>query len=176
MGGTASHSRLSGRLNRLSPFRRYHAKIACRDFCRNERNWARRGDHVGALSAINALQVAENTRLSVRWQYQTGQWKVNGGRPWNRTKRESPRGSYSPLPHLAACRPPGCLGGTPNADNDRRLSGQAGFVPPRKSRLNAPHCESATPARISPIARKSRVSSASPRKIVPSSTDHSGTW
>ena len=30
----------------------------------------------------------------------------NGGRPWNRTKRESPRGSYSPLPHLAACRPP----------------------------------------------------------------------
>ncbi len=31
----------------------------------------------------------------------------NGGRPWNRTKRESPRGSYSPLPHLAACRPPG---------------------------------------------------------------------
>ena len=29
----------------------------------------------------------------------------NGGRPWNRTKRASPRGSYSPLPHLAACRP-----------------------------------------------------------------------
>ncbi len=26
----------------------------------------------------------------------------NGGRPWNRTRRESPRGSYSPLPHLAA--------------------------------------------------------------------------
>ena len=31
--------------------------------------------------------------------------KQNGGRPWNRTKRASPRGSYSPLPHLAACRP-----------------------------------------------------------------------
>lgn len=30
----------------------------------------------------------------------------SGGRPWNRTRRESPRGSYSPLPHLAACRPP----------------------------------------------------------------------
>ncbi len=29
----------------------------------------------------------------------------SGGRPWNRTRRESPRGSYSPLPHLAACRP-----------------------------------------------------------------------
>ena len=29
----------------------------------------------------------------------------DGGRPWNRTKRASPRGSYSPLPHLAACRP-----------------------------------------------------------------------
>ena len=30
---------------------------------------------------------------------------VSGGRPWNRTRRASPRGSYSPLPHLAACRP-----------------------------------------------------------------------
>ncbi len=29
----------------------------------------------------------------------------SGGRPWNRTRRASPRGSYSPLPHLAACRP-----------------------------------------------------------------------
>ena len=29
----------------------------------------------------------------------------DGGRPWNRTRRASPRGSYSPLPHLAACRP-----------------------------------------------------------------------
>ncbi len=31
--------------------------------------------------------------------------RESGGRPWNRTKRASPRGSYSPLPHLAACRP-----------------------------------------------------------------------
>ena len=31
--------------------------------------------------------------------------KEIGGRPWNRTRRASPRGSYSPLPHLAACRP-----------------------------------------------------------------------
>jgi len=31
--------------------------------------------------------------------------KGNGGRPRNRTWRASPRGSYSPLPHLAACRP-----------------------------------------------------------------------
>ena len=29
----------------------------------------------------------------------------SGGRPWNRTRRESPRRSYSPLPHLAARRP-----------------------------------------------------------------------
>lgn len=35
----------------------------------------------------------------------TGQNR-NGGRPWNRTRRGSPRGSYSPLPHLAARRPP----------------------------------------------------------------------
>jgi len=31
--------------------------------------------------------------------------RESGGRPWNRTRRASPRGSYSPLPHLAACRP-----------------------------------------------------------------------
>ena len=29
----------------------------------------------------------------------------DGGRPWNRTRHESPRRSYSPLPHLAARRP-----------------------------------------------------------------------
>ena len=32
-------------------------------------------------------------------------WGNYGGRPRNRTWRASPRGSYSPLPHLAACRP-----------------------------------------------------------------------
>lgn len=32
---------------------------------------------------------------------------VFGGRPWNRTRRGSPRRSYSPLPHLAARRPMG---------------------------------------------------------------------
>ena len=34
----------------------------------------------------------------------------NGGRPWNRTRHGSPRRSYSPLPHLAARRPPIAFG------------------------------------------------------------------
>jgi hypothetical protein len=34
-----------------------------------------------------------------------GCWEESGGRPWNRTRRGSPRRSYSPLPHLAARRP-----------------------------------------------------------------------
>lgn len=38
--------------------------------------------------------------------------RKDGGRSWNRTRRESPRGSYSPLPHLAAYRP---LSGVNNA-------------------------------------------------------------
>ncbi len=33
------------------------------------------------------------------------QYQEDGGRPWNRTRHESPRRSYSPLPHLAARRP-----------------------------------------------------------------------
>ena len=49
-------------------------------------------------------QILSHKTPDRRHDYQEGE-RSYGGRPWNRTRRGSPRGSYSPLPHLAARRP-----------------------------------------------------------------------
>ena len=41
----------------------------------------------------------------IKFNFVSSLVSINGGGPWNRTRRGSPRRSYSPLPHLAA-RPP----------------------------------------------------------------------
>lgn len=60
------------------------------------------------LSPDRALYAGPASRAPLRQHVLRHQITgVVGGRPWNRTRRGSPRGSYSPLPHLAARRPPG---------------------------------------------------------------------
>ena len=83
--------------------------------CRNEGIWHVTGNKKLLSSFCAYIPSFVASSLHVTWEVLFGtlmhplssniKFLENGGRPWNRTRRASPRGSYSPLPHLAACRP-----------------------------------------------------------------------
>ena len=62
--------------------------------------------HVGAFKSLPAQSITHQTKKPARrLVFRTACDGKDGGRSWNRTRHESPRRSYSPLPHLVAYRP-----------------------------------------------------------------------
>ena len=69
-------------------------------------NLARAHAWLAQIKAGTAItEISKSDRITSRRVQQTLEFAfLAPERPWNRTRRASPRGSYSPLPHLAACR------------------------------------------------------------------------
>ena len=87
------------------PDRQFAEWRDCAEPCREPRAASRDNAQVSPGVSPGAGPPREPTRYRL-WRFVRMLEPIeNGGRPWNRTRRGSPRRSYSPLPHLAARRP-----------------------------------------------------------------------